>query len=60
MSTLTDTFQAIANAIRAKTGSSATMTPAQMPTAISSIGGEGVELIYLKDKINCVESVTEV
>lgn len=60
MSTLTDTFSDIADAIRAKTGSSATMTPAQMPTEIASIGGGGVELIYLRDKINCIGSVTEV
>lgn len=37
MSTLTDTFSDIADAIRAKTGSSATMTPAEMPTEIGSI-----------------------
>lgn len=61
MSTLTDTFSDIADAIRAKTGKSDTMTPAEMPTEIASIsGGGGIELIYLRDRINCVESVTEV
>lgn len=37
MSILTDTFQAIADAIRAKTGKVDTMTPAEMPTGILSI-----------------------
>ena len=60
MSTLTDTFQAIADAIRAKTGKAATMTPAEMPTEIASIGGGGVELIYIQDKIKIEEDVTEV
>lgn len=43
-STLTD----IADAIRAKTGNSATMTPSEMPTEIGSIqtgGGGGFELL---------------
>lgn len=61
MSTLTDAFSDIADAIRAKTGKSDTMTPAEMPTEIASISGSGgIELIYLRDRINCVESVTEV
>lgn len=60
MSTLTDTFTDIADAIRAKTGKSDTMTPAEMPTEISSIGGGGVELIYIQDKIKIEEDVTEV
>ena len=53
MSTLTDTFQAIANAIRAKTGKSDIMTPAEMPTAISSIGGGGggIPVEYIKIKV---------
>lgn len=37
MSTLTDTFSDIADAIRVKTGRSATMTPAEMPAEIGSI-----------------------
>lgn len=48
MSTLTDTFSDIADAIRAKTGSSATMTPAQMPGAIASISrGSKTSNIYV-------------
>lgn len=49
MSTLTDTFSDIADAIRAKTGSSATMTPAEMPTEIASIsGGGGADSLKVK------------
>lgn len=49
MSTLTDTFSDIADAIRAKTGSSATMTPAQMPGEIGNIStGDGIPVEYLK------------
>ena len=43
---LDDTMTSIANAIRAKTGGTATMTPSEMPTEIASIpsggGGEGL------------------
>ena len=42
---LDDTMTSIANAIRSKTGGSATMTPGQMPAQIASIpsgGGSGV------------------
>lgn len=56
MSTLTDTFQAIANAIRAKTGKSDTMTPAEMPTEIANISGcSGIPVEYIK--INVTENV---
>ena len=37
MSALTDTFTAIANAIRAKSGGSNTMTPSQMVTEINNL-----------------------
>ena len=40
MSNLTNTFTNIADAIRAKTGSSETMTPAEMPTEIANIPSE--------------------
>lgn len=59
MSTLTDTFSDIADAIRAKTGSSATMTPAQMPTEIASISGGGGDG-YIKQVIkSSIQEVTE-
>lgn len=48
MSTLTDTFSDIADAIRAKTGKSDTMTPAQMPTEIASISGGGTDSLKVK------------
>lgn len=37
--TITSAFSDIADAIRAKTGKSDTMTPAEMPTEIASISG---------------------
>lgn len=46
--TLTQAFLDIADAIRAKTGSSATMTPAQMPTEIASISGGGADSLKVK------------
>lgn len=46
MSELTNVFTDIADAIRSKTGSSATMTPAQMATAIGGIS-TGIEKIEL-------------
>lgn len=47
MSTLTDTFSDIADAIRAKTGKVDTMTPAEMPTEIASIStGSQITNIY--------------
>ena len=39
------TLEDIADAIRAKTGGSSAMTPAQMVTAIGSISGSGVESV---------------
>lgn len=48
MSTLTDTFSDIADAIRAKTGKSDTMTPAEMPTEIASISGGGADSLKVK------------
>lgn len=62
MSTLTDTFSDIADAIRAKTGSSATMTPAQMPTEIGNIstGSKNTKIQEgLTNKINIDISVYE-
>lgn len=62
MSTLTDTFSDIADAIRAKTGSSATMTPAEMPTEIGNIstGGKNIKIQEgLTNKINIDMSVYE-
>lgn len=43
MATLNETFTNIANAIRNKTGDTATMTPAEMVTAISNISGKSSE-----------------
>lgn len=65
MSTLTDTFQAIANAIRAKTGKADTMTPAEMPTEIANISGGSGGYIKVNTgeyiKVNTIIStVTEV
>lgn len=60
MSTLTDTFQAIANAIRAKTGKSDTMTPAEMPTEIASISGGGGGSGYIPVSISATITVQEV
>lgn len=64
MSTLTDTFSDIADAIRVKTGKSDTMTPAEMPTEIASIsGGSKISNIYIGGyiKVNTIIStVTEV
>ena len=45
MSTLTDTFTGIANAIRSKTGSSSAFTPAQMITEIENIPTGGGSII---------------
>lgn len=62
MSTLTDTFSDIADAIRAKTGSSATMTPSQMPTEIGNIstGSKNTKIQEgLTNKININMSVYE-
>ena len=39
-----DTLSDIADAIRAKTGGSGTMTPLEMPTEIASIGGGGIDI----------------
>ena len=54
MSTLTDTFQAIADAIRAKTGKSDTMKPAEMPTEIANISGGGdgyIKRIFIESEV---------
>lgn len=62
MSTLTDTFSDIADAIRAKTGRSATMTPAEMPAEIGSIstGSKNTKIQDgLTNKINIDMSVYE-
>lgn len=62
MSTLTDIFSDIADAIRAKTGSSATMTPAEMPTEIGNIstGSKNTKIQDgLTNKINIDMSVYE-
>lgn len=62
MSTLTDTFSDIADAIRAKTGRSATMTPAEMPTEIGNIstGSKNIKIQEgLTNKINIDMSVYE-
>lgn len=54
--TITSAFTAIANAIRAKTGKSDTMTPAEMPTEILNIsGGGGIPVEYIK--INVTENI---
>lgn len=45
---LTDKLTAIANAIRAKTGKSATMTLDEMPTEIASISGGGSATLITK------------
>ena len=45
MSALTDTFTSIANTIRAKTGKSATMTPAQMVVEIANLSGGNISVI---------------
>lgn len=59
MSTLTDAFSDIADAIRAKTGKSDTMTPAEMPTEIASISGGGGDG-YIKQVIkSSIQEVTE-
>lgn len=50
MDTLNETFTNIANAIRTKTGDTATMTPAEMVTKINSIQ-TGVDLDSLAFKI---------
>lgn len=50
MATLNETFTNIANAIRNKTGDTATMTPAEMVTKINSIQ-TGVDLDSLTFKI---------
>ena len=55
MSTLTDTFSDIADAIRAKTGSSATMTPAEMPTEIAGISSGGTDSL----KVNMIKTRVE-
>lgn len=62
MSTLTDTFSDIADAIRAKTGKSDTMTPAEMPTEIGNIstGSKNTKIQEgLTNKINIDMSVYE-
>lgn len=46
--TLTQAFSAIADAIRAKTGKSDTMTPAEMPGEIVSISGGGADSLKVK------------
>ena len=57
MPTLREIFSNTADAIRAKTGKSDTMTPAEMPTEIASIsGGSGIPVEYIK--INVTENVT--
>lgn len=52
MSALTNTFTAIANAIRGKTGKTETMTPAQMPAEIASISGN-------QDYVDCLTMICE-
>lgn len=62
MSTLTDIFSDIADAIRAKTGKSDTMTPAEMPTEIGNIstGSKNIKIQEgLTNKINIDMSVYE-
>lgn len=54
--TLTQVFSAIADAIRAKTGKSDTMTPAEMPGEIAGIsGGGGIPVEY--KKLNITENI---
>ena len=54
---LTSIFQDIADAIRAKTGKSDTMTPAEMPTEIASISGGGGGTDSLK--VNMIKTRVE-
>lgn len=53
--TITSAFQAIADAIRAKTGKSDTMTPAEMPTEIANISGGGADSL----KVNMIKTRVE-
>lgn len=57
--TLTQAFSDIADAIRAKTGKSDTMTPAEMPTEIGSISGGGGGYIKVNTIISTVTEVLE-
>lgn len=57
--TITSAFSDIADAIRAKTGKSDTMTPAEMPTEIASISGGGGGYIKVNTIISTVTEVLE-
>lgn len=57
--TLTQAFSDIADAIRAKTGKSDTMTPAEMPTEIANISGGGGGYIKVNTIISTVTEVLE-
>lgn len=52
--TITSAFSDIADAIRAKTGKSDTMTPAEMPTEIAGISGGGSSTTT---KVNIITSI---
>lgn len=60
--TITSAFTSIADAIRAKTGKSDTMTPAEIPTEIASIsggsGGSGTPVEYIK--LNVTEEIIQI